>query len=555
MSSLFSGLVKPKAKMLLSCDFFLQILTMGKRRKGSKKRDAGLAGLKNAVSDDEGGVVGEDGVLGEVEQWENDEDQRILGNVQLGRRRKDEGGPKEVFALSGTDSDSDLELPDIKKMRKQKYKKKEPKQEENVDSDLGSVGDEKEEQEDLKRWGRKKKSYYGGNTGQEMEEDLDDSDLEENKMEEIEAAKLQSKQLEMMEEEDFLDTFVPKKIEEKKKKTQKVEVVDSVAKDFSKLTTKEQSKLFRQQNPEFDGVVADLHHSLAEAAQLSKVVSLAEAGDLPAGPCLDFVRYKLEILLNYSTNISTYLMFKAKGINLTLHPVTGRLVQYRQLLDQVESVGGDVMEQVNSLLSGLGKGEDVKTLVKEEKRRVARELKRKNSKPLKFKKLEPESAGRKGEKKKKKDEKESPKAEEGLTRDEQMALEVYQAMRKKKEDVQQSEDESENEDVEEEEAEESTSVPESSGNTYNNENEDLEEDDLDIDDGKRGITYKIAKNKGLTPKRSKLQRNPRVKNRVKYQKAMKRRKGAVREVRDQNTKYGGEASGINMRVKKGVKFN
>ena len=95
---------------------------MGKRRKGSnKKRDGGLAGLKNAVSDDEGGVVGEDGVLGDVERWENDEDQRILGNVQLGRRRKDDGGAKEVFALSGTDSDSDLELPDIKKMRKLKY--------------------------------------------------------------------------------------------------------------------------------------------------------------------------------------------------------------------------------------------------------------------------------------------------------------------------------------------------------------------------------------------------------------------------------------------------
>ena len=64
---------------------------MGKRRKGSnKKRDAGLAGLKNAVSDDEGAAVGEDGVLGEVERWETEEDQRILGNVAIGRRRKDE---------------------------------------------------------------------------------------------------------------------------------------------------------------------------------------------------------------------------------------------------------------------------------------------------------------------------------------------------------------------------------------------------------------------------------------------------------------------------------
>ena len=57
------------------------------------------------------------------------------------------------------------------------------------------------------------------------------------------------------------------------------------------------------------------------------------------------------------------------------------------------------------------------------------------------------------------------------------------------------------------------------------------------------------------PKRSKLQRNPRVKNRMKFEKANKRRKGAVREVRPQTHKYSGEASGLNMRVKKGVKFN
>lgn len=528
---------------------------MGKRRKGSnKKRDAGFAGLKNAVSDDEGAAVGEDGVLGDVERWEQDEDQRILGNVNIGGRKKQDGGAKEVFALSGTDSDSDLELPDVKKMRKQKYKKKETTQEQNEDSDLGSVGDNKEEQEDLRRWGSKKKSYYGGNTGQEMEDDLDDSDLEEDKMEEIEAAKLQSKQLEMMEEEDFLDTFVPKKVEDKKKE-KKVLTVDSVTKDFSKLSSKEQSQLFRQQNPEFDGVVADFHESLAEAAKLSRVVSLAESGEIPAGPCLDFVRYKLEILLNYSTNISAYLMFKSKGTNLTLHPVTGRLVQYRQLLDQVQDLDSQVMEQVNTVLARLDKGESMRTLVKEEKRRVRREAERKKSKPIKFKKIESEVTKKKERKKKEK--KAAPEVEEGLTQDERMALEVYQAMRKKK-TVEESEDEDEvNEDIEDrnesedEEQEELNNAPE---NTYNNENEDIEEDDIEGDE-KRGITYKIAKNKGLTPKRSKLQRNPRVKNRVKYQKAMKRRKGAVREVRDQNTKYGGEASGINMRVKKGVKFN
>ena len=37
----------------------------------------------------------------------------------------------------------------------------------------------------------------------------------------------------------------------------------------------------------------------------------------------------------------------------------------------------------------------------------------------------------------------------------------------------------------------------------------------------------IEKNKGLTPKRKKENRNPRVKNRLKYRKAKIRRKGQV----------------------------
>merc|ERR1712029_1304093 len=147
---------------------------------------------------------------------------------------------------------------------------------------------------------------------------------------------------------------------------------------------------------------------------------------------------------------------------------------------------------------------------------------------------------------------------EDLTRDELMALEVFDAMKKKKTRKEKEEVESGSSSEDEEPAgdddhelddKQSNSLPQ---NTYNNVNEDLEDDDIDE---KRAITYKIAKNKGLTPKRSKLQRNPLVKNKMKYMKALKKRKGAVRDIRDQNSKYGGESSGINMRVKKGVKFS
>ena len=533
---------------------------MGKKRKGGHKKRDGLSGLQDAVSDEETGVLGEDGIMGEVDQWEKGEDERILSKVKFKGKRKEEDGAQEMFALSGTDSDSDLELPKLKKLKKKK--KKAPEQQEEVnDSDIESEEDDNEDG-DLRKWGTKKKHYYGGNTGEEIDEDLDESDLEEDKMEEMEAAKLQSRQLEMMEEEDFLDAFVPKKPEQgkKSKADKKTEVtVDSVTKDLSMLSAKEQGKLFRQQNPEFDGVVADFNMRMKEAIKLSKLVSLADAGEIPEGPVLDLVRYKLEILLNYCTNISAYLMFKSQGVSLTLHPVTTRLVQFRQLIDKVETVDTEVSEQVDNLVKRLDAGESIKTLVKEERRRVKRDNERLQKSKIKFAD-KPKQESKKTKKKKKAKKSVEPaenvekeEENEGLTVDEQMALEVYDAVRKNKrkqedseEEESQGDDDEINEDGSDHEEEEDV------GNTYNNENEDLEDDDIDE---KRAITYKIAKNKGLTPKRSKLQRNPRVKNRMKYTKALKRRKGAVREVREQTSKYGGEASGINMRVKKGVKFN
>jgi U3 small nucleolar RNA-associated protein 3 len=90
-------------------------------------------------------------------------------------------------------------------------------------------------------------------------------------------------------------------------------------------------------------------------------------------------------------------------------------------------------------------------------------------------------------------------------------------------------------------------------NVVGAEEEEHLDDDVD-DEKRRSITYEISKNKGLMPKRSKLQRNPRVKHRVKYQKAKVRRKGQVREVRTEVKKYAGEMSGINKRVKKGIKL-
>ncbi|KAK4922359.1 something about silencing protein 10 [Elasticomyces elasticus] len=74
-------------------------------------------------------------------------------------------------------------------------------------------------------------------------------------------------------------------------------------------------------------------------------------------------------------------------------------------------------------------------------------------------------------------------------------------------------------------------------------------------DGKRAITYAIAKNKGLAPRRKKEVRNPRVKKKLKYEEKMKKL-GSVRQVYKggQGKPYGGELTGIKSNLVKSVKL-
>lgn len=71
---------------------------------------------------------------------------------------------------------------------------------------------------------------------------------------------------------------------------------------------------------------------------------------------------------------------------------------------------------------------------------------------------------------------------------------------------------------------------------------------------KRVIDRSIEKNRGLTPYRKKDNRNARVKHRKKYEKALKRRRGQVRDVMANDRPYEGEATGINPHVVRAVQL-
>ena len=73
--------------------------------------------------------------------------------------------------------------------------------------------------------------------------------------------------------------------------------------------------------------------------------------------------------------------------------------------------------------------------------------------------------------------------------------------------------------------------------------------------GKRAASYEIMKNRGLTPHRKKENRNPRVKKRMAYEKAIVRRKGQVREViAGAAATYAGELTGIKANISRSRKI-
>jgi U3 small nucleolar RNA-associated protein 3 len=91
---------------------------------------------------------------------------------------------------------------------------------------------------------------------------------------------------------------------------------------------------------------------------------------------------------------------------------------------------------------------------------------------------------------------------------------------------------------------------------YEAERPAIESRDIQVDEGhKRLASYKILKNKGLTPHRKKENRNARVKHRNKYAKQMKKLSSTRAVVKPQTGGYGGEMSGVKTNVIKSVKLS
>lgn len=422
----------------------------------------------------------------EVSDSEEEYTQRernLLRKVRKGKKR-DDSDEEEVFKFENDESEDVEEDSEPEKFE--------------ADSDFDEEkGGEEDYLPDSRSWGKKKSVFYNTDFHDNDFSTYTEKEEEIANLEQQEALEIQKRLASELNETDFnLDMFVlPSAVaaqdETKIKKTKT---------DLSDLSRKQKLALFKAEAPEFDGLVQDFHDRMSESKDLlMPTIELLNSIDFPKHPFVDFVRCRNELILNYCTNISFYLMLKAKRVKVKNHPIVKRLVQFRQLISQLDDIFEYVIQpQIEVLLSETREDDD----------------------------------GKSGKK-----------------------LIMLENLKSKVETAMQLDDD------EEDEAQEiSINKPLFKQNGNNSESDDDEEDgneqmeEIDEKGRKRQITRQIAKNKGLTATKRRELRNPRVKNKIKFNKAVKRRKGAVQPMRTKVDLYGGEATGIKTHLKRSVKI-
>ncbi|XP_062562666.1 something about silencing protein 10-like [Armigeres subalbatus] len=452
--------------------------------------------------------VGDRYDMSESENEYDEQEKKLLKNLRTDRTsRATDDDDEAVLGFDEDDNyddDDDGEFDDIRKFEH--------------DSDI----EDKEDDDDLpdrKAWGSKARDFYGADYVDQDYDSLTAQEEERARLEEIEAKEIQQRLAKELNDADFsLDMFVPEQesSEEKKTKKKKEKTEIKLKADLSDLSDRQKRELFRKEAPEFDGLVEDFERNLEECHDvLEPVLKYLVERDVKDHPFVELLSTRYKLGLSYCNNISFYLLLKSKKIKVKNHPVVKRLVQMKQLLLELEQkYEKSIKSQVEKLLGHIADDDE---LVFEDDVPV----------PVT----------------------EKPKKKLAMVEDLELGEEL--------------EDQSDQEHELEESSSETEDVPSakkmrldvSDSEEDQEDNKELAEEENAVEgDSKRKITYQMAKNKGLTVRKKKDQRNIRVKNRRKFQKALVRRKGAVRSVRTETSRYAGEATGIKAFIKRSIKI-
>ncbi|PRD26240.1 UNVERIFIED_CONTAM: Utp3 [Trichonephila clavipes] len=300
-------------------------------------------------------------------------------------------------------------------------------------------------------------------------------------------------------------------------------------------------KLLKKKSPELLLYIDEYLEKMEELKdKFLPLISFVQKVELSSEACAHYIKIKYQALLHYCMNISFYMSLRSKGPVHKSHPIVRRINSFKDILDRLNNVNKTFKKEINILVKKLKNNEEIpftRTQPSIETNEPTTEKNLKNIRNLvqavfvlfHFSILE----NLKNDFKSKKDKKSISKQFE--TKDEKEILSLYQEYK----DLKKPKISDVPPDMEEE------SMDEEMGEDFYAQKEA---------DGKRNITYDIAKNKGLTARQKKANRNPRVKNRMKFKKAQIQRKGQVRGVIRELKRYDGEPTGISAHVVRSVKY-
>jgi U3 small nucleolar RNA-associated protein 3 len=606
----------------------------------------------------------------EVDWYHNDREKEFLRLDQEGADKSDEDDSDDEEAVmdlavggdsSSDDDDSEDESGDEEKGNDDNASGS--SSEEN--DELGSSDeDTEEEKEDVRAWGKKKSSYYHGDTADlEIGQDQDDAFLEEAAAKEVQAARYK----EMSE-----DDFVLSDTEDNNQDAPDAETENvSNSRDMSKLSLKDKQKILDKQHPEmlpllshFADVVEDLEENsiVATRAIFNGEEGTAETvGATKMGQ--KFLLTKTMLQSSTALNLAMYLVLKShqsteEGTDPSLiqsHPVMLRLQKFNSMMqkleDGVEEKVGGLRQQLRNLVKAAAlmeageiaaSDQEADDSDKGSEESVTTESKTLDKMDKDVGKEPPSSPDESSESDDSADENAVSRsvlteARFGLRPNEIVGKSTKARKRRRAILVDTVDDEDEIEETRQKSAMQSLAMTvnsieqrsatrkrraaptpeqldeheeedgelrrglemmEAELGKLSNEEEDnaaddgdyAEQDDDDMDgdyyadvtkkskskknakqeryrvqpkfprmdpevEGERPLSKQILKNRGLVAHKAKINRNPRVKKREQYRKAIIRRKGAVREVRkDEAHKYGGEETGIKSNLSRSRKL-
>ncbi|KAI7855374.1 Sas10 C-terminal domain-containing protein [Circinella umbellata] len=293
----------------------------------------------------------DDGKIKAIRTWDDidhdsedefhDEREKILLGENNGDEYQDEEGSEaEVYGLGSDESEEEVSEDD-----------------DQVSGKKASKQEEEDEDEDL-TWGRSKKMYYDADEGE---------DLDEMREEEEEALKIQKQRLATMDEADFMDdtwatgagqsTDVDKQlVDDVNKELNDItfDVSKTVAKRRKNLPTAEKLKILQNESPELLDLLNEFKEKTESVNDLDSVLERIQSKNATEEKPAKFLRFKHQLLLNYLTNVSFYLVLKASGVpDIQNHPVIHALVELRSTLEKTEQVEINLRPEINEFMDQL----------------------------------------------------------------------------------------------------------------------------------------------------------------------------------------------------------